>query len=335
MSRFRFAPLPIFALLLCACSAQKQGDSMPLHMVLDAGSSGTRVCLFGVTASSGRCRAFDTTFGCKDVPAQGGLADQGAGAKATVEKALSMVSAPDLRRVQAAALLGTGGFRRIPEYQQKAVLASAGEAFQNTSFQGTLKVLSGEDEGRLAWIALGERIGSDEHAIVEIGGATVQIAAGKRGSVRAVSTKDGLNDSAKKLTDDSPCFGARGSACSTDIKTKIFASSALGGFASSLSPAEKALPLYGLGAPWNAVFARAKTSELSAADLAKQTEEVCSLSVDTLKASMPEEHAKRACYLHSYALELLKITGAQRIRQGKESWPRGAAVSKQYFPACQ
>lgn len=308
---------------------------MPLHMIVDAGSSGTRVCLFGVASSSGRCRAFDTTFGCKDVPAQGGLADQGAGAKATVEKALRMVSPEELRRVQGAALLGTGGFRRIPEFQQKAVLASAGEAFQNTSFRGTLKVLSGEDEGSLAWLALGERTGSDEHVIVEIGGATVQIAAGKRGSVRSISTKDGMNDSAKKLTEQSPCFTSRGRACITDVQAKIFASSALGGFAASLSPAEKAMPLYGLGAPWNAVFARAKRSEMSAADLAKQTDEVCALSVESLKSSMPEEHAKRACYLHSYALELLKVTGAARIRQGGESWPRGAAVSGQYFSACK
>ncbi len=331
MKRFLSAAL----LLLLACTSQKQGDSMPLHMVLDAGSSGTRICLFGVTRAGDRCRAFDTSFGCKDVPAAGGLADQGRAAKSTVEKALSMVSAEDLRRVQAAALLGTGGFRRLPDAEQKSVLGFAGEAFQSTSFAGTLKVLSGEDEGVLAWTALGERIGSDEHAIVEIGGATVQIAAGRRGSVRAISTKDGMNDAAKMLTEKSACFTTRGSACKEEVRSKIFAASTLGGFYASLSQEQRNLALFGLGAPWNAVFARAKTSELTGADLEKQTAEVCAQSVESLKSAMPEEHAKRACYLHSYAFELLKITGASRIRQGGESWPRGAAISGNYFPVCR
>lgn len=308
---------------------------MPLHLVLDAGSSGTRICLFGVAAADGRCHAYDTTFGCKDVPASGGLADQGPAAKSTVEKALRLLTADELRRVQAAALLGTGGFRRLPEAQQKSVLGYAGEAFQSTRFAGTLKVLSGEDEGLLAWAALGERTGSDEHAIVEIGGATVQIAAGRRGSVRAISTKDGMNDAARMLTDKSPCFTTRGSACREEVRSKIFSSSALGGFYSSLSPEHKNLPLFGLGAPWNAVFARAKSTELTAEDLQKQTADVCAQSVESLKASMPEEHAKRACYLHSYTLELLKLIGSPRIRQGGESWPRGAAISGQYFPMCR
>ncbi len=332
---YRFHRPAAVLIFLCSCLSQKQGDRLPLHLVLDAGSSGTRICLFGVTASNGRCRAFDTSFGCKDVAAQGGLADQGTGAKATVEKALGMVSAEELRRVQAAALLGTGGFRRLPETQQRIALSSAGEAFRSTSFPGSLKVLSGEDEGTLAWLALGERIGSDAHAIVEIGGATVQIAAGSRGSVRAISTKDGMNDSARKLTDQSACFTSRGSACRKDVRAKIFSSSALGGFYSTLTPAEKTLPLYGLGAPWNAVFARAKASELSLQDLEKQTDNVCTQSVESLQGSMPEEHAKRACYLHSYAVELLKTTGAPAIRQGGESWPRGAAISGQYFAGCR
>jgi hypothetical protein len=322
-------------LIILSCTSQKQGDRLPLHMVLDAGSSGTRICLFGVSRKDNRCRAFDTTFGCKDVPASGGLADQGAAAKATVEKALAMVSTEDLRRVQAAALLGTGGFRRLPEARQKTVLGFAGEAFQSTSFSASMKVLSGEDEGTLAWAALAERTGSDAHAIVEIGGATVQIAAGRRGNLRAISTKDGMNDAAKILTEQSACFTSRGDACRADVRTRVFSSSALGGFSASLNAEQKQLPLYGLGAPWNAVFARARTSELSLADLEKQTAGVCSQPVENLKSSMPEEHARRACYLHSYALELLAVTGFSRIRQGGESWPRGAAVSGQYFSACR
>lgn len=328
----RFASF-LFLTALGACTSGERGDALPLHMVIDAGSSGTRVCLFGI-ARNDRCRAYETSFGCKDVPAKGGLADQGSEAKTTIEKALSLPPAGDLRRIERAVLLGTGGFRRVSEAQQKQVLAFAGQGFQSVTFPAELKVIAGEEEGRLAWLSVGER-GSDAHAILEIGGATVQLATGRRDSVRAISTKDGMNDAAKRLTEQSACFTTRQTGCKTEIRSRIFAASTLGGFSAGLSAAEKMLPLYGLGAPWNAVFAKAGKDELTLEGLETQADAVCAATVESLKSSMPEEHAKRACYLHSFALELLRTSGWTRIKKAGESWPRGAAVSNVYFPNCR
>jgi hypothetical protein len=115
----------------------------------------------------------------------------------------------------------------------------------------------------------------------------------------------------------------------------IFLNSRLSDFAMNLSREEKVLPLYGLGAPWNAVFKRSGKQELTLKEIEQNAQEICSKSVEELARSIPLEYAKRSCYLHSYASELLRITGQTRIKRGSESWPRGASIAKEYFSDCR
>ncbi|HMZ37028.1 MAG TPA: hypothetical protein PLD60_10310 [Leptospiraceae bacterium] len=308
-------------------------------MVIDAGSSGTRICLYGIRTEGNECHAVDTDFACKDVPAENGLADIGPErAEQTVNAALQMVE-PQSSRIKGAVLLGTGGFRRATQDRQTTVMRAAGSALLTKGYPAVLKVIPGEEEGRLAWYSIAETTGSKAHATLEIGGATVQMAVGIGKNVRAVSTSDGMNDSLKKLGDASACLrpGTKESheVCVTEIRDRIFLNSRLSDFAMNLSREEKVLPLYGLGAPWNAVFKRSGKQELTLKEIEQNAQEICSKSVEELARSIPLEYAKRSCYLHSYASELLRITGQTRIKRGSESWPRGASIAKEYFSDCR
>ncbi|MCE9597657.1 MAG: hypothetical protein K8S54_06780 [Spirochaetia bacterium] len=319
-----------------ACTSRRNDDSLPIHMIFDAGSSGTRVCLFAVSRTD-RCRASDTEFGCKDIKAENGLADLGpGGAEQTVRRGLDMLDESSRKRVTGAALLGTGGFRRISVAGQQAVLKQSGSVLLPQGYPSVLRVITGDEEGRLAWLSVREKLGSSKHTIVEIGGATVQIATGADKQIRSVSTPDGMNDGIKKLKSDSACFKiGRLEDCRKEIQENIFRNSGLRTFAGGMTLEEKSRPLYGLGAPWNAIFKTAGRNNLSSSDLLKQAVSTCGKSIADLSRDMPEAHAKRACYLHAYALELLSVTGQNQISQGYESWPRGAAVAGEYFDDCK
>lgn len=322
-----------------ACGPSKQSGGLPLHVVIDAGSSGTRICLFGIRTEGNECHAVDTDFACKDVPAENGLADIGPEkTEQTVKSALQMVDS-QANRIQGAVLLGTGGFRRATQDRQTTVMRAAGNVLLTKGYPAVLKVIPGEEEGRLAWHSIAQTTGSKAHSILEIGGATVQMAVGRDKNVRAVSTSDGMNDSLKKLGEKSACLapGNKDSheVCVTEIRDRIFLTSKLSDFALNLSKEEKALPLYGLGAPWSAVFKRSGKQELTLKEIEHQAEDVCSKSVEELAQSIPLEYAKKSCYLHSYASELLRITGQTRIIRGSESWPRGASVAREYFADCK
>ncbi|MBL8021931.1 MAG: hypothetical protein JNM27_19810 [Leptospirales bacterium] len=305
-------------------------------MIFDAGSSGTRVCLFTVSRTD-RCRASDSEFGCKDIKADNGLADLGpAGAEQVVRRGLAMLDESSRKRITGAALLGTGGFRRVSVPAQQAVLQQTGTVFLAQSYPAVMRVITGDEEGRLAWLSVRERLSSNAHTIVEIGGATVQIATGKDKQIRSISTPDGMNDAAKKLKADSACFKPGNlEGCRKEIVQAVFAGSALRAFAAGMTAEEKSRPLYGLGAPWNAIFKTAGKTEISTDVLLAQAQSTCNKSVAELSRDMPEAHAKRACYLHAYAAELLAVTGQSKISQGYESWPRGAAVAGEYFDDCK
>ncbi|TXH26771.1 MAG: hypothetical protein E6Q99_04155 [Elusimicrobia bacterium] len=180
---------------------------MLVHLVVDLGSSGTRLCLYRLGRSSPGlgCKLHSDRPVCSRVP--GGLAKQTRGHRP--ERIAALVDAP-LRQawqllgdaqaggdpilrsqVQTAVALGTGGFRdratgqpqTRPEWRQ---LFLEVERFLKQE-AGLASVvawpITGQEEGRLAWLGLTQSTNPPrEFAALEAGGATVQLAVGSRAS---------------------------------------------------------------------------------------------------------------------------------------------------------
>lgn len=358
----------------------------PLHLVIDAGSSGTRLCLFPIRnqceqsgdadPDSAQCRcqapaASDDLLpgtgepNCTPIPGAPGLADLAPEAAArTLSAGLAARLTPQLAsEIRGIALLGTGGFRAIAPDRQRAVLAAlrtelrkigdaANSAPENANAPDeptkppvTIEILSGPDEGRLAWMALRELENSPTHAILETGGASVQFASGRSDNVlQAVSLPLGMNQAFDRLADEADLprcfpFGAPDAvtdfdACRALISRKIFSgadAAALRTAADAVKPGPETL--YGLGSSWKAIFQGMDQSRITLSELERFGRTVCS----DRKLTPQERDGKfvqRRCYLYAFQAALLQQTGYESIRRGRESWPRGAAVSEKLFPAC-
>ncbi|MBI3394445.1 MAG: hypothetical protein HY042_01280 [Spirochaetia bacterium] len=324
--RAKSAP-PILVLLLvgwaacagaCSGNARTEPGAKDLRLVIDAGSSGTRFCLFRVDATCRIVNAHANESECTAVPSPDGLAALG-GAKAAdvIQRGLSSLKDGDKTRVQSGTILGTGGFRAVSAGEQTAVMRSAVEALKSGGFAASGFVLKGEEEAALAWESVRQIFGSSEHSTLETGGATVQLTTGRGAPEKFLSVPDGMNHSLG-LVEKLPAFGAcrqgQGSdfdKCRTLVLEKIFAKSELRRTASGFSQAEKDTALTALGR----------------AMCRKTTEELVSLGADKARAD-------RTCWLLAYQSALLETAGGTRIRDGRESWPRGAAASARYFPPC-
>ncbi|MEQ9364936.1 MAG: hypothetical protein RIF32_11865, partial [Leptospirales bacterium] len=276
---------------------------------------------------------------------------------------------PEIRAsLRGAALLGTGGFRQIPNDEIRLRILEALESGIKRSLNEALppgsavlpapavRVLSGADEGRLAWLAVREIDGAQNHAILETGGASVQFATGRQGQVsEAVSLPVGINRAFERLqreADLSACypFGAPDGATDFDrcrelIRRTVFSEAAAASLArGSKSPADSAGragdapdrpgPLYGLGSAWKAIFMGMDRSRISLAELLHFGRAVCADRKLT-EQERTSKYLKRRCYLYAFQSALLERTGYSGIHRGTESWPRGAAISKDFFPACK
>lgn len=336
------------AFALAGCAQRDVASPIhPLHLVIDAGSTGTRFCVFAVERdASGACHAPHSgaaesaaAGACRSVPAPNGLADLGpAEAARVVESGLAQFSPDTARRITGATLLGTGGFRRQPEAAQQAILDALRTRFgaRGEASIRRIEVLSGSMEGVLAWRAMQELGATPPFAIVEIGGATVQYAT----SEAATSAPIGLTAVTNALAasgrgaecrvDDSRGAGfaaCRAAVAATPVKD-----------AASLAPRSGAaapITLYGLGAPWSATFAMARTERLAATEIDALGERVCRLDANAARGVTGDHWSPRlACMLLAYQSVLLEALDAREVRRGGESWPRGAAVSAEFFPDC-
>jgi hypothetical protein len=178
-----------------------------IHLVIDLGSSGTRFCLYAVRRGPGQasCSLSNTRPVCSRV--RGGLARLTKGRKPMqvselidphLQSAWMLLGDPARggdpvlrRRVRAAVALGTGGFRDWTTGQPKdrpewQALFEEVEEFllRETGLTSIIaRPITGEEEGRLAWLGLSQGDGRpDEFAAIEAGGATIQFAVGKSGT---------------------------------------------------------------------------------------------------------------------------------------------------------
>lgn len=178
-----------------------------VHLIVDLGSSGTRFCLYDVRPAhdSKRCELSSARPVCSRV--KGGLAritrglrsrDVAGRIRQQLRTAWRLLSEPAVggdpalrSRVHTAAALGTGGFRdavtgkplRLPEWQ--ALFAEVERFLKHEAglSKVTARPITGEEEGRLAWLGLSQEMARpDEFATIEAGGATIQLAVGRTGA---------------------------------------------------------------------------------------------------------------------------------------------------------
>lgn len=178
-----------------------------VHLIVDLGSSGTRFCLYDVRTprDAKRCELTSAHPVCSRV--KGGLAkitrgvrprDVAGRVRQQLRNAWRLLTDPAVGgdptlkgRVHSAAALGTGGFRdattgkplKLPEWQalfaevERFLIQEAGLT------TATVRQITGEEEGRLAWLGLSQEMARpDEFATIEAGGATIQLAVGGTGA---------------------------------------------------------------------------------------------------------------------------------------------------------
>ncbi|MFO0577736.1 MAG: hypothetical protein U1A78_27330 [Polyangia bacterium] len=195
------------SVFLLSCSATtaivRKDEPRPqesVHLVIDLGSSGTRFCLYGVKSVPGQgCSLTPLKPICSRVP--GGLARLTQGHRVShvadlvdppLQHGWSLLGRSKLRgEVRAATALGTGGFRdRVtgqpverPEWQAAFTEVERFLRREAGLSSVSARPITGQEEGRLAWFGLAQSDGMpEEFAAIEAGGATIQLAVGKKGA---------------------------------------------------------------------------------------------------------------------------------------------------------
>jgi len=332
--------------LLAGCALPGLFQSDPIHLVIDAGSTGTRFCLYGVSRdAAGACQVqslpapYDT---CRPVRAPNGLADLGPErAVQVVEQGLADIDAATRARIAGGALLGTGGFRRQAEAHNDAVFRALRARFADRI--GTMRVLTGEMEAELAWESMRQVGATRPLSIIETGGATVQFASGDDARrLAAVSAPIGMTTAYRDVLRraERECIAEEGrqpafAACRAFIAGSVFGGSPLERFMAAQPADVTDRQLHGMGAPWGAIFRFGGRDRFTAAELAAAGESICATPVGALRAKFGDEwDPRRLCFLFAYQSAFLEAVRGREIAKGDESWPRGAAGSHAIFGSC-
>ncbi len=380
----------------CATVSLSKGQTQ-VHLVLDIGSSGTSLCMFPVSVAplggpTPRCQVGSVPPVC--TKSKGGLASLALGQKSDQIDALvaqrlgtawqalgdkARGGRPDWRaNVTAAAALGTGGFRdpstgaQLQRPEWTSLWASVDRFLRHESklSQVVARPLSGSEEGQLAWHGVRESLRPPERfAIMEVGGATVQLALAdvptETAAVVAVSDVRGQDVTFDRFTKSGPrpdfavCYSPNqrhlqnGRACIDLLFDQVFADARVTGLAAVTSPRR----VYALGAawlgllrelpsapPWSVKADRELPAQVRLDDLRTLASWICPMTDPQLLAIAPHSYeAKRGigrtCYSVAYHAAYFQAIahvaeGAKVVPGGDEQWARGAATSGQFFPDC-
>jgi hypothetical protein len=397
--------VPLIWLVACSTTAtvmrqpeRRPEEQTPVHLVVDLGSSGTRFCLYRVRSGPGQrgCELSAPRPVCSRV--RGGLArltrtHRPGHVAELIEPQLRSAwtllgdpsgGDPALRsRVRAATALGTGGFRdratgqpvERPEWQ---TLFTEVEQFLKREAGATTAIarpITGEEEGRLAWLGLAQGEGRpEEFAAVEAGGATIQLAVGKAGAgpVEVATDPQGQDVVFERFL-----LGSRATArafqvcynpkrprkqdalqCIDLLAREVFRNSAV----HRLAEKSSARPLFGLGLsfadlfrsypaapPWPKKEDAVMHEKLTLERIRQLAVLLCPRTDHEIKAYAPNALALkgdpsggggRACYYLAYRVALLDAVrhvaaGAELYSAEEDQWTRGAAVSGDFFPDCK
>ena len=346
MSRLLFRLALLTVGLVAASCGQVRGptEGRRVHLVIDAGSSGTRFCLFSIdVGASSSCKANPLegeTETCIKVVARGGLADLKDGERARVVRTgIALARARVGARLAGAVLLGTGGFRRLSPGASKIAEQSVARIVSAEFPGAAAHVISGEEEGRLAWNSVRIGAGAAQFTILETGGATIQLAGTGPEGVRALSFPLGQNAAfaqASRLPGFPACEAGAGKRVDAFVQCRGLVRALVGPIAVAAGTSwARPEPLFGLGSSWAALFSMQRTKTLTLAQIDVLGNRMCGLNLEEIVSTgIPRAFAARTCFLISLQRETLAATGHDTIRHSDESWPRGAAASGRYFRLC-
>jgi hypothetical protein len=310
---------------------EASGSPPHQHLIIDAGSSGTRFIRYELKRGPRGCEA---TFMDVEATPQG---TPGLATLCTQGSAVDWLKGQSFKGLprENVVLIGTGGFRRLRK-EDEATYQRCWKALNESLSDriGSLNVVEGTREGELAWLALDQQLDSPGKvfSILEIGGVSVQFATGtSRSSITSVSEDGvGMYSVAKALeaSAKSSC-GLEGSpsanfeSCRDAVERLLAKSNFLAEVKRAL-PEMGARPVYGVGEAWQ--VDGAPEGNLSSTDLEPQGRAQC-------EQSPPQPR----CYPLAYTSALLKVMNITTIHRTNPypSWTRGAAVHEDYFPACR
>ncbi|EHQ05961.1 hypothetical protein Lepil_1270 [Leptonema illini DSM 21528] len=311
-----------------------ESDVRDLHLVIDAGSSGTRFCLYRMQFTSSSSNSCKIKQGeCRSVVADDGLAAlPPEKAKEALRGGFASLTEAQKNRIVHVSLLGTGGFRRLSSSAQKTAMTGLAEAIFETGLPATVRVISGEEEALLAWRSIHSETGSNSHAIIETGGATVQVATGTDGRVnRSISLPLGMNETRSHLKKESACFSAPSADRFDTCKRELLP--LLGPLRQWTVPERNT---YGLGNPYAAIFKQLDRDEIRRTDIDARGRLLCASDSEQMaEYGIAAEHQKLTCYLFAFHSAQLELLGVESVQKGSGSWPPGAALSPEFFPSCR
>jgi hypothetical protein len=293
------------------------------HLVIDAGSSGTRLLRYEVVRGP---------QGCQVTPSKKQEQTKDSTLSALADMDVKMAEQELGERIAALAptrvvLLGTGGFRQKGMQGERKMRELRGRLSRHVQ---QVEIISGKTEGELAWLAT-RPAENNPFSILEIGGVSVQFATGETsGDVQSVSDDAvGIHVlSAEMGKDKANCLKEEENftRCMAAVGQRL-ESSRLAHKTSKLLPEGKHRPVYIIGKELDALFQPGK--ELSQASLEGSGKKLCK------DARAGDDKAKARCFNMAYLSALLKVVKAESIRKGADSWTRAAAVHADYFPNCR
>lgn len=313
------------------------------HLVIDAGSSGTRFCLYSVKKNH-QCLIQHLNDPCYSVPANNGLSYLTEQEIYDVLNQGFEILRKKTQQIDFISLLGTGGFRKLSQQEQQQKFHILNRYFNQGSFNAyQIKFISGEEEAYYAWKSIAILYQSNEHITLETGGATIQFAVGNKEFFDYISLPIGLNQSYETLIsykEFEPCKqGNRLSQekydyCKNFVQTHLYQNKELNKFLELYKEYSNKYKTYTLGRPWNSIFNLVNKNPINIEDLKTSGIFYCNLSEQELIQKIPSNFAKRICYLffyHQAQMEALKI---QKIYRGTDSWTIGASIDEKTFPYC-
>lgn len=338
----------IIILFLIFCIPTKKVNQNKIHhLIIDAGSSGTRFCLYTLKKNS-YCELENFQNSCFDIPSMNGLADL---SKNEIYNTLNegfkvLEKNKKLSEIHFISLLGTGGFRKLSDKERNIKETILNEYFKKNVFiPYKVKVLTGKEEAYFAWKSIFLLYQSTQHITLETGGATIQIAIGDFNHFDFISLPIGMNQSYENLLkykDFEKCIYGKILSyedyedCKYITIKYIYKNKQLEDFLKKYNNKINNYKIYTLGKAWNAIFNYIDKNPITIKDINEKGKYFCNLDEQNLiKKGIPSKFAKQFCYLfyyHNAQLEFLKI---DTIYKGTESWTLGASNDEDTIPYCK
>ncbi len=303
-----------------------------IHVVIDAGSSGTRFCPYKIIKNS-NCELSTTGNICFSVPSRNGLANLN---KEEIYKTLNegfMILDKKYQYIDYVSLLGTGGFRQLSEEEQKEKYKIIQEYFSVFTTPYQIEFISGEKEAYFAWKSLALVFRSREHISLETGGATIQIGIGND-NFSYISFPAGMNKSYQKLVSNKEfkkCLygnilhSKEYDECKEIVKKLIFENKDVKQFIKNHKKKFQSYKTYTLGKPWFSIFGFFNQDKISLQELEHKGKEICSLQPPK-NIENNQTISDKTCYLFYFHQAEIETLGIKQIFKGIETWTISASL---------